>query len=135
VEILQGESRLAKDNIFLGELNIPVPPNTIGEEAVDVRFTYNLNGILEVEVTVVSTGMKKSMVIEKDPGHMTKEEIMESIENLSSLKVHPRETHENRLVIARGERLYEEKTGMLRQEIANLLMEFEECWTNKYQSN
>lgn len=126
VEILQGESRLAKDNIFLGELNIPVPPGNTGEEAVDVRFTYDLNGILEVEVTVVSTGIKKSMVIEKDPGHMTKEEIIKSVESLSSLKVHPRETHENRLAIARGERLYEERTGIIRQEIARLLMEFED---------
>jgi molecular chaperone HscC len=50
IDILQGESRLSKDNIFLGELNVPVPPKPEGEEAVDVRFTYDLNGILEVEV-------------------------------------------------------------------------------------
>ena len=126
VDILQGESRLAKDNIFLGEINVPVPPKPAGEEAIDVRFTYDINGILEVEVTVVSTGVKKSVIIEKDPGHMTKEEIAERIENLAHLKIHPRHNHENKLLIARGERLYEENIGVTRQQIGQLLREFEE---------
>lgn len=126
VDILQGESRLTKDNIYLGEINIPVPPKPAGEEAIDVRFTYDINGILEVEVTVVSTGVKKSIIIEKDPGYMTKEEIAERIENLAHLKVHPRENHENKLLLARGERLFEENIGSTRLEIARLLREFEE---------
>lgn len=126
VDILQGESRLTKDNIFLGELNILVPPKPAGEEAIDVRFTYDINGILEVEVTAVSTGLKKSIIIEKDPGYMTKEEIAERIESLAHLKVHPRENHENKLLIARGERLFEENVGNTRQEIGQLLREFEE---------
>ncbi|OPZ93276.1 MAG: Chaperone protein HscC [Firmicutes bacterium ADurb.Bin419] len=126
VDILQGESRLTKDNIYLGELNIPVPPKPAGEEAIDVRFTYDINGILEVEVTAVSTGLKKSIVIEKDPGYMTKEEIAERIENLAHLKVHPRDNHENKLLLARGERLFEENIGNTRLEIGRLLREFEE---------
>jgi len=126
IDILQGEARLSKDNIFLGELNVPVPPKTAGEEAIDVRFTYDINGILEVEVTVVSTGLKRNIVVEKEPGHMTKEEIAKSIESLAHLKIHPRENHENKHLIARGERLYEERIGSDRQEIGHLLREFED---------
>jgi molecular chaperone HscC len=126
VEILQGESRLSKDNIYLGEINVPVPPKPAGDEGIDVRFTYDINGILEVEITVISTGLKRNIIIEKEPGHMSKEEILKSMENLAHLKVHPRENHENRLLIARGERLYQERIGEIRQEIARLLMEFED---------
>ncbi|MBB3110837.1 molecular chaperone HscC [Paenibacillus phyllosphaerae] len=127
IDILQGEARLSRDNIFLGELNVPVPSKRAGEEAVDVRYTYDVNGLLEVEVTVVSTGLKKSLVIEKDPGHMTKEEIAGRLEELSGLKIHPRELQDNKWLVARGERLYEERIGEERGEIARLLRLFEEA--------
>lgn len=126
VEILQGESRLSKDNIYLGKLNIPVPPKKAGEEAVDVRYTYDINGILEVEVTALSTGVKRTMVIEKNPGSMSKEEIAERLESLAHLKIHPRENHENKLLIARGERLFQENLGSTRQLIGDILKEFED---------
>jgi molecular chaperone HscC len=99
---------------------------TAGQQAIDVRFTYDINGILEVEVTVVSTGIKRSVVIEKNPGHMSKEEITAHMESLSHLKIHPRENHENKLLLARGERLYQESLGDTRQEIAKLLRNFED---------
>lgn len=126
VEILQGEARLSKDNIYLGELNVVVPSAPGGEEAVDVRYTYDINGILEVEVMVVSTGVKKTVIIEKNPGYMTKQEVASRMESLASLKIHPRENHENKLIITRGERLFEENLGLVRQEIGRLIREFEE---------
>ena len=54
VNVLQGESRFAKNNLSLGELNIDVPAAQAGEESVDVTYTYDINSILEVEVKVVS---------------------------------------------------------------------------------
>ena len=127
VEILQGESRLAKENILLGEITVSVPPARGGEQAIDVRYTYDINGILEVEVTVVSTGVKKTMVIEKNPGHMSKEEVQERLEELKEIKIHPREKEENKHLIARGERLYEESIGLARTYIAKGISDFEDA--------
>jgi len=126
IDILQGESRFSRENIFLGELNVPVPVRPAGQEGVDVRYTYDINGLLEVEVTVLSTGVKKSLVIERNPGTMTPEEMSARIEALAQLKIHPRDQQENKWLIARGERLYEERIGEERREIARLLREFED---------
>ncbi len=125
VEILQGESRLSKDNIYLGELEIDVPSGTAGEQAIDVRYTYDINGILEVEVTVVSTGLKKRIVIEKNPGYMSQEEIEKRLNDLNYIKIHPRDKEENKLLLAKGERLYEESIGETRLRIAKAMEWFE----------
>lgn len=127
VEILQGESRLAKDNILLGELSVVIPPSPKGEQAIDVRYTYDINGILEVEVTVVATGVKKSVVIEKNPGYMSKEEVKERLEELQSIKIHPKDEDANRHLIERGERLYEETIGDYRRLIDEGIRKFEEA--------
>ncbi|WP_055106990.1 molecular chaperone HscC [Paenibacillus ihumii] len=123
--IYQGESRMVANNIKLGELLIDVPPDKAGEQSIDVRFTYDINGILEVEVKINSTGNKKTMIIEKNPGKMTPEEIQKRLNELKDIKIHPRERSENRLLLAKGERLYEEALGEKRDEIAFLLLEFE----------
>jgi molecular chaperone HscC len=125
VDILQGESRKSKDNIFLGEISVPVPAGPAGREAVDIRYTYDVNGILEVEVTTVSTGKKEKMVIEKSPGTMTAEEIRKSLENLESLKIHPRDKDENKYLLEKGERMYQEHVGDVRAGIAEMMSNFE----------
>ncbi|MDR1796564.1 MAG: molecular chaperone HscC [Clostridiales Family XIII bacterium] len=121
IPILQGESRLAADNILLGELSTHVPPGPGGAESVEVRFTYDINGILEVEVTVNSTGEKVRTVIEKNPGMMSQEEIEGRLAKLADLKVHSRDRDEYRLLRERGARLYEEARGRLREEISKAM--------------
>ena len=125
VEVLQGESRRAGDNVWLGELNVAVPPNRAGQEAIDVRYTYDINGILEVEVTVISTGLTKTLVLEKNPGVMTEAEVKEKLKVLQELKVHPRDKDENRLLLAKAERLYEENIGDIRRILSEEIMQFE----------
>ena len=126
VKIYQGESRNTKDNVYLGNLEITVPPKPAGEESIDVRFTYDVNGILEVEVTTESTGELASIIIEKNPGAMTEEEIQESLRALKELKIHPRDKDEYRFLIEKGERLYMEQKGDVRRFITEALAAFEE---------
>lgn len=127
VEVLQGESRFTKNNLFLGKIQVNVPRKPAGEEAIDVTYTYDINSILEVEVTVVSTGAKKKIIIEKNKGSMTEEEIEKRFEELKELKIHPRDKEENKLLLARGERLYEENVGEVREEIDSYLRDFEDA--------
>ncbi len=125
ISILQGESRFARNNIKLGNLEVNVPKNKAGLEAVDVTYTYDINSILEVEVTVVSTGQKYKQIVKNNETDMTDEEIEQRFKELSYLKIHPRDQEENKLLLLRGEKLYSETLGMDRQEIDNKLKKFE----------
>ena len=125
VVVLQGESRLAMNNVRLGELEIPVPKGSEGQEAADITFTYDVNSILEVVVKVVSTKAEKRIVIRNEGNEMTDEEIDRRLEALADLKIPPREKEENRYLMARGERMYEEATGDMRLRIEYLLRDFE----------
>ena len=124
-KILQGESRKASENMLLGEIKMPIPKGPAGKESADVRFTYDINGILEVEVTVVSTQKKHRLVIEKNPGVFTKSEIDRLLQDLATIKIHPRDKEEYRLLLSRGERMYEESLGDKRQFLSKELMDFE----------
>jgi len=126
VKILQGESRKSSENSKLGELTVPVPKAPAGQEAADVRFTYDINGILECEVTIVSTQLVRSIVIEKNPGVFTKEEIEEKLKALAAYRLHPRDKEEYRLLLSRGERLFQESLGDARRRIGNELTRFDQ---------
>lgn len=125
VRILQGESRFAANNLYLGELTVEVPKNKAGEEAIDVTYTYDINAILEVVVKVISTGYTVEKIIKSQENEMTDEEIKERMTELAFLKIHPREQEENKLLMLKAERLYEACTGQLRNLVDRELQEFE----------
>ncbi|MDY2736141.1 Hsp70 family protein, partial [Intestinibacter sp.] len=125
VEILQGESRLARNNLKLGEIAVTVPKGPEGSQSIDVTYTYDINSILEVVVKVNSTGEKKKVIIQKGNEKISEEDIKARFEELSYLKIHPRDQEKNKELLFRGERMYEEFTGEDRQIIANALIQFE----------
>lgn len=127
INVYQGESRRVENNIKLGELKISMPPGRAGEQGVELRYTYDVNGLLEVEATLLSTREKKSMMIQNSENSMTEEEMKQRMLELKDIKLHPRDKVENRLLIARGERLYEELLRDKREYIATLLNEFEKA--------
>lgn len=127
VHVLQGESRFAANNLSLGELLIDVPEGKAGEEAVDVTYTYDINSILEVEVKVVSSGKVVKQVFKGSEVDMTEEEIKERFETLSYLKIHPRDREENKYLLLRGERIYEESIGEKRKYVEAALHKYEKA--------
>lgn len=123
--VLQGESRYAKNNLLLGVLDIEIPKNKAGEESVDVTYTYDINSILEVEVCVTSSGLRQRRIIKGRENDMTDREIEERMRELSYLKIHPREQEENKLLLLKGERLYEETVGDNRRRMEYEIQKFE----------
>ena len=125
INVYQGESRLADENILLGSLQVPLPGGRREDSCVDVRFTYDVNGILQVEATVTSTGDTMSIIIEDNPGVLSKDEIAERLALLAELKIHPRDRIEFRTAMARGDRLYQQLRGTARESLGAHLLRFE----------
>lgn len=126
LKIYQGESRRVEDNLLLGELEVKgITPGPAGQE-VEVRFTYDLNGILEVEATIVATKRKVSTVITRHAkGGMSPKEIQEATKAMEKLKMHPREDSINRFLIRRAERIYQELGPDARTILSQLIDGFE----------
>ena len=123
--IYQGESRLVKNNVKIGSVEVPVPKAKAGEEYVDLRFTYDVNGILEVIVTVGSNKTSERTIINHSDSTLSEAEIDASFKKLEGIKIHPRENAKNRELVARLERYYEESLGDQRKYIAEVLREFD----------
>ena len=127
IRVLQGESRFAENNLYLGELELEVPKGPAGKESVDVTYTYDINSLLEVEACVVSTGDKKRAVIKGGDVEMTDAQIAARMEELSYLKIQPRDREENRLVLLQAERAYEELLGEERRKMGWQIQRFEKA--------
>ena len=118
IRIYQGEHRYCEGNTLLGKLLVSVPPAPRGRQSVRIRFTYDINGLLEVEV-VNETGHAERLVLQNKD--MSPQEVQRRLKELSGLKLHPREQEENRAMVARGERLYAVTVGQLREQVAEIL--------------
>ncbi len=127
VKILQGESRMSQNNLLLGELSVPVPAGPKGKEAVDITYTYDVNSLLEVEVYVHSSKLRRKILIQGNQSRLSQEEAEKRMEALQYLKQNPRDEEPNRLVLLRGERLYEESTGDRRRAIDRAMLEFDQA--------
>ncbi|MBQ1826559.1 MAG: Hsp70 family protein, partial [Erysipelotrichaceae bacterium] len=125
VKVLQGESRLARNNLKIGELSVEVPPGPKGQEAIEITYTYDVNALLEVEVRVVSTGLEKKIIIQSEENKMSEEEAAERMKVLSYLKLNPRDDEQNTLTLLRAERFYEEALGPQKETIGQAIDEFD----------
>ena len=124
VRVFQGEARQVADNIPLGQLRLSVPPAPAGQQSIDIRFTYDTSGLLEVDTRVDATGATRSLVIENQPGVLSAEEIRERLAAMAHLKVHPRDQAENQAVLSRVERLFTQRLGEERALVATRLDQF-----------
>jgi len=124
INIYQGESLKLENNIKLGDMSVKVPRGLAKNKSIDVRFTYDINGILEVIVTSEKSGKSSKKIINTSGTSLTEAEIEQKFKELEHLKMPPWEQEKNRILIARSERLYEELTGESREFLVAAIGEF-----------
>ncbi len=104
VKVYQGEARHTADNLLLGEFLVEgIPLGPAGQE-IEVRFTSDLNGILEVEATIIATGDKATFVVTRHARDLSDQQLNHAVANMQALKLHPREDTENRNLLRRADR-------------------------------
>lgn len=124
IAIYQGENPLVANNIFIDELQVPVKPNGALQN-IDVRFSYDINGLLEVDVNLPGSGESLSKVIDHSPIGLSPEQQQRSRERLMAVKIHPRDQLMNRNLLARLEKSWAQSLGDTRGQIGLWLEEFE----------
>lgn len=123
IAIYQGERPWVRDNIFIDAFDVPVAPSD-ETQALDVRFSYDINGLLEVDVTLSATGERFSHSIDRSPTGLDQQSRQDSHDRLSTLKIHPREALPNRTLLARLERAWMQSLGEDREQLAGWLDAF-----------
>lgn len=65
IKVYQGDHKKASGNNSLGNFTLSgIPANEAFKEKINVKFMYDINGILQVEAQIVSTGKQASISIE-----------------------------------------------------------------------
>jgi molecular chaperone HscC len=124
-DIRQGESPVGSENLKLGQLEVSVPRKPAGQVVVQVRFSYDANGLLAVDAREQSSGQPVGTVIQQRGSAMTEDQVREALARLEKLKVHPREQQENVYQVERAKRLFADHLGDRRDAIAHALAQFE----------
>lgn len=145
LRVYQGEAARTSKNTKLGEFFIrDLPIAQAGSYPIRVRFTYDLNGLLEIETRVPKPGRSKAVVVAENrgadpneddlrieafviqtgPGVMSDNEIAESRANMERLKFHPRDSLPNVTAMARAEALHAELSGDARAMLQSAIIAF-----------
>ena len=120
IGIYEGESRYICDNHKIGEIVIDKIPKGIDNRSFEVRFTYDLNGILEVEVTVLSTGEVNTKLFIRN-NSLSEKEIEVSKKRIEALKKDLHENYRVREIIARSDLIYIEADPSVRRKLTGLI--------------
>jgi molecular chaperone HscC len=125
IEIFQGEARKTEMNLLLGRLKVKgIPPGPAGYP-VHVRFTYDINGILDVEAIVPGTGRTFEAVLTSNVKGLSAKELEKAVARMKEVKFFPRDEARNQRLLLFCERATAELDPAARQALEDSLDRFE----------
>lgn len=122
--IFQGEEMYADQNKSIGKLEIMLPPNSKKGTQFKVTFSYDLNGILVVDVEVPEYDIKKNKVIVDSSSELSEKEIKETVDKLNQIKFMANDDEEDIRIMQWGERLFAQSKGEARAVLEQRMMVF-----------
>ena len=87
IEVFEGERAMTKDNNRLGQFELTgIPPMPRGMPQIDVTFSVDADGILEVAAVEKSAGKEKKITIKNDKGRMSQDEVQRLVQEAERYK-------------------------------------------------
>ncbi|MBD5550090.1 MAG: molecular chaperone HscC [Lachnospiraceae bacterium] len=131
IGVYQGESYYCHENIELGKIEMDILPMPEGKACFAVNFTYDINGILEVEVTDLGQNKKLWKVFTSGSVRVSEEELEQRTQEMQEYKLMPPGGIRTKLVQARGERLFRQFTGWRREVVASVMAQLQKGLAEK----
>ncbi|XP_052076236.1 endoplasmic reticulum chaperone BiP-like [Mytilus californianus] len=96
IQVFEGERPMTKDNHLLGTFDLSgIPPAPRGVPQIEVTFSIDANGILNVSAEDKGTGQKNNIVIQQDDNRLSPEDIERMIYDAEKFAEEDKATKEN----------------------------------------
>ncbi|MCD5324155.1 MULTISPECIES: Hsp70 family protein [Pontibacillus] len=131
ISVYQGENEdqyTSQNNLLSDDIVLSgIPPRPAGEEMIEVQFSYDINGNVQVEGTILSTGKKVEDIVRTQTGVMSDQSVAESKAKLSSEWKQSDMYEEVRHVINRAEKVVDEVEADEQKRIEDLLYKLKQA--------
>jgi len=126
LEVYQGEGRRIEDNLHIGKLEVKGLPVDKDTTEVQVRFSYDMSGLLEVEAIVPKTGKRYQTVIAHHAKGLSEDDKRIAMQRLAKIKFYPRDDAENQRLLRYCNRIFAEVDQRRREALEGAIMLFEQ---------
>jgi len=113
IRVFQGERTMAADNTLVGTFDVELVPKKKGQNQIEVSFSIDYNGMLEVSAIDLSLNKKANITIEKQT--LTQEQIDEAIQRAEQYAAEDKKKEE----LSKKINFYEQSLFELEQALSN----------------
>src|SRR5262249_38807520 len=121
LQIYEGDGRRVADNRKIGELEVTGLPRGRAPKPIVVRFTYDQNGMLEVQAEIPETGAQAAAGFRRGGGEVTGAELGRARARLQAIRADPMDRPRYRDLYARAKLLWSELDPARRAPLDRLL--------------
>jgi molecular chaperone HscC len=125
LDVRQGESPYGSENLCIGQITVPLDKAGAQRRDFTVRFSYDISGLLEVDVTQLATGRALNHVFQLGSNQLDEKEVERIRASLARIRHTPRHSEESVHLLAWGRRFYEEGLGQPRAMVGEAVMQLE----------
>jgi molecular chaperone DnaK len=136
IVVYQGEDPRTENNVFVSSLTIGgIPPRPRGQESIEVTFQYDINGVLQVEALIKSTGEKKTGIVNPQSGVISESEAAAAKARLNQDWQDSELYQDVKAVIYRAEKVMDDAPAAEKARIQDLLAKLKQAVSENNRSS